>query len=387
LAFVKSVYAHFLCDPCDFAALRWITQEVFHSTPFVRRNFAIPLTTLTRYKLRKLAKYTLVTVAVAAAFALYSGGALDLQLGAWALLGLWTGILEEYLFGRRFRSLAIPLQFLGKVLLVNVLTIALIAVAFLFNSERFNWFAYDQPDKMQHIFLMRQLYMLMLRVILITSIAILVVQVEELMGRRMFVGFLLGRYERPVAEERVVLTLDLVGSTGLAERMGDLRYFRFINTTYSLMTDAVLRNEAEIHKYVGDEVIFTWPMKMGVRYENCLDLFFDIEERIAQHAGVLRGEFGVVPRFRAALHGGRVISAQIGHTKRSLELSGDVMNSVSRMLGVAKDMKVDLLISSELLMRIPNARERFSIGPEMVAPVKGRKREVRVHEVGRSRKV
>ncbi len=168
--------------------------------------------------------------------------------------------------------------------------------------------------------------------------------------------------------------------------MGDLRYFRFINTTYSLMTDAVLRNEADIHKYVGDEVIFTWPMKVGVRYENCLDLFFDIEERIAQHAEVLRGEFGVVPAFRAALHGGRVISAQIGHTKRSVELSGDVMNSVSRMLGVAKDMKVDMLISSEMLGRLPHAHERFSIGPEMVAPVKGRKREVRVHEIGRSKK-
>jgi len=47
---------------------------------------------------------------------------------------------------------------------------------------------------------------------------------------------------------------------------------------------------------------------------------------------------------------------------------------------------VDLLISNELLQRIPRARERFSIGPEMVAPVKGRKREVHVHEVGRFKK-
>lgn len=359
-------------------------EQVRYSFP--HRTFAVLLTALTRYKLRKLAKYTLVTVAVASAFILYSGGALDAQLGAWALLGLWTGVLEEYFFGRRFRALAIPLQFIGKVLLVNLLTIALILLTFAFNSDTFNWFSYDQPQKVQHIFLMRPLYTLMLRVVIITSIALLVVQVEEFMGRRLFFGFLFGRYERPVAEERVVLTLDLVGSTGLAERMGDLRYFRFINTTYSLMTDAVLRNEADIHKYVGDEVIFTWPMKVGVRYENCLDLFFDIEERIAQHAEVLRGEFGMVPAFRAALHGGRVISAQIGHTKRSVELSGDVMNSVSRMLGVAKDMKVDMLISSEMLGRLPHAHDRFSIGPEMVAPVKGRKREVRVHEIGRFKK-
>ena len=70
--------------------------------------------------------------------------------------------------------------------------------------------------------------------------------------------------------------MDLVSSTSIAERMGDVRYFRFLNTIYSLMTDAVLRNEADIHKYVGDEVIFTWPMRVGVRYGNCLDLFFDI---------------------------------------------------------------------------------------------------------------
>jgi len=349
----------------------------------MRRTFAILLTALSRYKLRKVAKYTLVTVVVAAVFVLFSGERLDLQIGAWAMLGLWTGVLEEFLFGRRFRSLAVPLQFLGKVFLVNLLTIALIVLAFALNSDRFAWFADDQPDKVQEIFLMAQLYKLMLRVMVVTSMAILVVQVEEVMGRRMFLGFLLGRYERPVAEERVVLTMDLVGSTSLAERMGDLRYFRFLNSTYSLMTDPILRNEADIHKYVGDEVIFTWPMRIGVRDEHCLDLYFDIIERIHQHQNDMKREFGVVPQYRAAVHGGRVISAQIGHTKRALELSGDVMNSVSRMQGLAKDMKVDLLVSAELLDRLPEVHKRFVIGPQHIVPVKGRRREVRVHSVER----
>lgn len=363
---------------------RWADLGVrwFPSPGSYRRTFA-PLTAITRYKLRKLAKYTLVTMAVAASFLLFSGERLDLQIGAWALLGLWTGVLEEYLFGRRFRGLAIPLQFLGKVLLVNLLTIGLIVLGFALNSDRFDWYRAAQPERVLEIFLMKQFYTLMLRVVVVTSFAILVVQVEEFMGRRMFVGFLLGRYERPQAEERVVLTVDLVSSTTLAERMGDVHYFRLLNTIYSLMTDAVLRNEAEIHKYVGDEVIFTWPMRVGVRYENCLDLFFDITERIAEHEQELREEFGVVPQYRAALHGGRVISAQVGHTKRSLELSGDVMNSVSRMLGLAKEMKVDLLVSAEMLARLPSATERFKIGPQHTVPVKGRKREVRVHSVER----
>ncbi len=350
-----------------------------------RRNFA-PLTAITRYKLRKLLKYALVAAAVAWIFKLFSGDDVSAMLGAWALLGLWTGVLEEFMFGRRFRSLAIPLQFLGKVLLVNLLTIVIIGVAFVVNIERFMFLVADEPFQVQEIFMMSQFYHLLLRVIVVTSIALLVVQVEELMGRRMLLGLLFGSYEKPKAEERIVLTLDLVGSTALAERLGDLKYFRFLNHTYSLMTDAVLRNEADIHKYVGDEVIFTWRLRTGVRYGNALDLYFDVQERIGEHEEEMMREYGCVPHFRAGAHAGRVISAQIGHIKRAIDLSGDVMNSVSRILGVTKDMKKDILVSAELLERFPDASERFTIGPQHIVPVKGRKREVRVHEISRKTK-
>ena len=344
------------------------------------------MTSITRYKLRKLVKYALVTALVAWVLTLFSGEPVGLVIGAWALLGLWTGVLEEFLFGRRFRALVIPLQFIGKVLLVNLLTMALIAFAFVLDIDRFRLLVADEPYNVYDIFGMSQFYRLVLRVVVVTSVAILVVQVEELMGRRMFLGFLLGRYERPEAAERIVLTMDLVGSTALAERMGDLRYYRFLNYTYSLMTDAVLRNEADIHKCVGDEVIFTWPMRVGLRYENCLDLYFDIVERIAAHENDLRREFGAVPQYRAAVHGGRVISAQVGHIKRAIDLSGDVMNSVSRMLGLAKTMKADILVSAELLYRLPSAAQRFTVGPEHMVPVKGRRREVRVHTLDRHSK-
>ncbi len=344
------------------------------------------MTPITRYKIRKVIKYALVTTAVAWVLTLFSGEPVGAVLGMWALLGLWTGVMEEFFFRRRFRALAIPLQFLGKALLVNLLTVALIGFAYITGQEHFRLLVAEEPYRVRDILGMALFYQLTLRVVVVTTVALLVVQVEELMGRRMFLGFLLGRYERPKAEERIVLTIDLVSSTTLAERMGDMRYYRYLNQVYSLMTDAVLRNEADIHKYVGDEIIFTWPMRVGVRYENCLDLYFDIMERIQEHAEELKGEFGVVPQYRGAVHGGRVISAQIGHIKRAIDLSGDVMNSVSRMLGLAKEMKTDLLVSAELLHRIPNASERFTIGPQHIIPVKGRRREVRVHTLQRHAK-
>lgn len=345
------------------------------------------LTSVTQYKLRKLFKYALVTGLVAAVFTLFSAEPFHWYHIAWLLLGLWTGVLEEFLFGRRFRSLAIPLQFLGKAVLVNLFSIGLIWLGFALNGERLLPYLGEGNRAMADMFVQLAFYRLAMRVMLVSTIAILIVQVEELTGRRMFLGFLLGRYETPMASDRVVLTMDLVGSTGLAERMGDLRYFRFINRTYSLMTDAVLFNEADIHKYIGDEVIFTWTMRTGIRHQNCLDLYFDIQERIAEQANDLQREFGAVPRYRAAVHGGTVITARIGHIKRAIDLSGDLMNSVSRMLGLSKQLDAGLLASSELLARMPEAAERFEIGPEHTVPVKGRRREVHVRTVVRKSKV
>jgi adenylate cyclase len=239
---------------------------------------------------------------------------------------------------------------------------------------------------MRDVFQLATFYRFIMRVVVVTSIAILIVQIEELMGRRMFLGFVLGRYDKPKAEERIMLLIDLVGSTALAERLGDLRYFRFLNMTYSLMTDAVLHNEADIHKYIGDEVIFTWRMEEGLRHQNCLDLFFDIQARLALHANDFQREFGVVPQYRAALHGGMVITAQIGPHQTRHRFQRDVMNSASRMLSLSKQLNADLLASGEILGRMPTAGERFTIGPEHVLPVKGRRREVHVHTVERTAK-
>lgn len=341
------------------------------------------MTAITRYKLRKLLKYALVTVVVAWVLMLFSGEPMGLMPAVWALLGLWMGVLEEFLFGDRFRSLAAPLQFVGKAVLINLLTIALIGLAFQVDPSRFPELSADPGARVGDIFGMRKFYQFVLRVVLVTSVALLVVQLEEMIGRRTILGVLFARYERPVTEERVVLTMDLVGSSAVAERLGDMLYYRFLNRVHALSTDAVLRNEAEIYKYVGDEVIFTWPVRLGVRDGNCLDLYFDIMERIQAHAAEFEREFGHVPAYRAAVHAGPVIAAQVGHVKRSIEFSGDVMNSVSRMVDVAKQMKVGLVVSSELLGKMPRANERFRLSEEHVVPVKGKRREVHIHAVER----
>src|SRR5436190_5183898 len=75
---------------------------VLHPAKMPRRRhgpyFRAPLKAITGYKLRKLLKYALVAVVVAWVLTLFSGDGVGPLLGAWALLGLWTGVLEEFLF-------------------------------------------------------------------------------------------------------------------------------------------------------------------------------------------------------------------------------------------------------------------------------------------------
>lgn len=48
----------------------------------------------------------------------------------------------------------------------------------------------------------------------------LVLSVTNIIGPRTFRNFVVGRYHTPVEENRFVLFVDIVGSTGLAERLG-----------------------------------------------------------------------------------------------------------------------------------------------------------------------
>ena len=90
------------------------------------------------------------------------------------------------------------------------------------------------------------------------------------------IKFLWGRYYKPVEEERVFMFLDMKSSTTVAERLGHQKYYALLDQFYHEISIPVLRNKAEIYQYVGDEVVFTWKTKVGIKNAHCIEIFFDI---------------------------------------------------------------------------------------------------------------
>ena len=82
----------------------------------------------------------------------------------------------------------------------------------------------------------------------------------RLVGSRVLFNIALGRYRSPVREARVLMFLDLAGSTSLAESMGELRVQGLLTRFFYDIDAAIVAHGGEVHAYVGDEVIVTWPL-------------------------------------------------------------------------------------------------------------------------------
>ncbi|MEJ2005405.1 MAG: adenylate/guanylate cyclase domain-containing protein, partial [Cyclobacteriaceae bacterium] len=143
--------------------------------------------------------------------------------------------------------------------------------------------------------------------------------------------FLLGKYFHPKDERRFFMFLDLKGSTGIAEKLGEHQYFSFIQKVFKDVTPVLLDTEGEVYQYVGDEMVLTWKVKKGIRDLNCIRCFQGIRHLLDELAPVYMEQFGVIPEFKAGLHVGAAVVGEIGVIKRDIAYSGDVLNTTARI--------------------------------------------------------
>jgi len=206
---------------------------------------------------------------------------------------------------------------------------------------------------------------------------------QRLIGGRVLGSFLLGTYRRPRREQRIVMFLDMAGSTALAEEIGEVRMHDLITRFFFDIDQPIADFGGEVHAYVGDEVIVTWPLsdepRRNVRPLRC---FFAAEDLIADLARSYLQEFGVVPRFRAGVHAGPVVISECGDVKRQIAFFGDTMNVASRLCDHTKVAGEVLVASAELLKSAP-LPPGLSLGTPERITLRGRRAPIEVRTVRR----
>ncbi|ENN85847.1 putative adenylate/guanylate cyclase [Rhizobium freirei PRF 81] len=204
--------------------------------------------------------------------------------------------------------------------------------------------------------------------VLVTAVIIFIGRVRELLGRDVFLSLLTGRYRNPTQEERVFLFIDLVGSTAFAEEHGDLKTQEFLGAVFAAMAEPVRRHKGAIDDYIGDAAIITWPLRRGIKNANCVRCVFNILDDIEANSETWLKSYGRVPRLRAALHGGSIVTAEIGVDHHKIAYFGDTVNTVARLESLCKTLERQVLISSDLAKRIelPEAVVKEELGDHAV---------------------
>jgi adenylate cyclase len=181
---------------------------------------------------------------------------------------------------------------------------------------------------------------------------VFMLDVNTLLGQNVLFNFVTGRYYRPRLEERILLFIDLEGSTGLAERLGPLAFHRLLNQFMFDLTGPIVAARGEIYSYVGDELIATWRLADGVAEARCVSACFAALDEIARRAPNYVREFGAPVNFRAGLHCGPVVTGEMGSVKKEIVFLGDAVNTAARIQELCRETGDRVLASADLIDRL-----------------------------------
>ena len=217
-----------------------------------------------------------------------------------------------------------------------------------------------------------------------SAIIVFVIRMRDLIGADVFVNLLIGRYHRPVEERRIFLFIDVEGSTAYAEVHGDARAQAYLAAIFAALAEPVRRASGSIDDYVGDMAMVTWPFVRGAKDARCVACVTEFLDAIARDAPAWTARFGQVPRFRAALHGGSVVTAEIGIDRHKISYFGDVLNATARMETLCRTLDTPVLISADLLMALPELPHAVTTRPLGAHAVRGRGQTLSVFALDRS---
>jgi class 3 adenylate cyclase len=181
--------------------------------------------------------------------------------------------------------------------------------------------------------------------------------------------------------EATLLFADLRDFTPWVEATEPRQVVRDLNEYFTEMDQAIRAHGGLVLQFIGDEIeaVFGAPIAAPDHAGRAVRAAIEMRQRL-QAWNARREAAGRTPlRNGIGIHTGTVLAGNIGGAERlSYALVGDPVNLASRIQGLTKDFKVDILISDATRSRLDGA----VVVEELPAVrVKGRVEEVNVYKV------
>ncbi len=186
--------------------------------------------------------------------------------------------------------------------------------------------------------------------------------------------------------EVTVLFTDIVGFSGIAQRLSPRRLAAFLNRHFGLLGGHIAAEGGSIDKYIGDSIMAFWGAPEA--QEDHALRAVRAAQRIAARLGAdnaRRAKKGLAPvRIRIGIHSGRAIAGNIGAPGRiNYTLVGDTVNIAQRLEQFGK--KVDdgkrsaiVCLSADAANLLPDGIELTALGKEILP---GRNTETEIYQL------
>lgn len=263
--------------------------------------------------------------------------------------GFLTGVFELFIYRDRLRNINFFIGLLIKsvsyTITVYILILFVLSLVYRITGNL------DAANILDN-FINKEFLMITIQAFKGSVFIVFLFQLDALLGDGTFRKYVFGKYHKPHKQDMVFMFLDVKSSTKLAETLGDEMYYLLIDDFFHDISEPIIDSDAEIYKYVGDEVIICWPIEKGLAPPTAVDLFYNIRYKIRKRRDHYITRYGVIPEFKAGIHEGSVITALIGDIRKEIVYNGDVLNTAARLQELCNEYDAGLLISDSLYHKL-----------------------------------
>ncbi len=240
---------------------------------------------VTRNRLTAVVIATAVFVVVGL-FAVWAlGMPMELALIGAPLFGFFVSSFEVFYFqahrGRWLREMH-PLK--------SILIYDLILVAACLGIQHLNYLVHGRWHELP---LAYELYPIFIPVFLVIALlAVIVIRVIGFIGGKNIFYLMIGKYHRPVWEQKVFMFLDIKGSTNLVDSLGPEKSKRLFGKFMFDASEPITDNGGEIYRYQGDGFVATWDWEVALKPDGVFQAVDDLYAMVERERAEYEKSFG-----------------------------------------------------------------------------------------------
>lgn len=177
--------------------------------------------------------------------------------------------------------------------------------------------------------------------------------------------------------EMTILFLDIRDFTTLSENMSPKDNFLFLNNFLKKIGPVIRENHGFIDKFLGDGIMALFPDDPAHGLDAAIEVLSQLK---MYNKGRVRAGYPPV-KIGLGLHTGEMILGTVGEQHRmETTVISDAVNTAARLEAETKNLGCSLLVSKELLHKVPRTSKYLAryVGKR---PLKGKRDEIGIYEI------